>query len=87
MQSASGVDLDIDPQESFKMGYIYLEGRVEYTCYNPRIKQDTWFEIYWSVKVQRNSIMKSDTDTDKAMLSPAKLRSTGRIYHVRKSVD
>ena len=62
MQSAPNMDITLDPQESFKIGYKYLKSRVEYIFNSPKMKPDTWRVAYWSVKVQRSSIIKFGTE-------------------------
>ena len=78
MQSAPGIDFKLDAQESFKIGFEYLKNRVEYIFNSPRMKPDTWRVAYWSVKVQRSSIMKFGTDADKSRLPPASRRNKTR---------
>ena len=41
MESAPNMNITLDPQESFKIGYEYLKSRVEYIFNSPRMKPDT----------------------------------------------
>ena len=71
MESAPEMDIKLDPQESFKIGYAYLKSRVEYVFQHPIMKLDTWRVAYWSVKVQRSTIIKFGTTADKSRLPTA----------------
>ena len=76
MEAALGLDYDMVSQESFKVAYTYLKSRVGYVFTSPKMKPDTWCVVYWSVKVQRSSIMKG-TEADKARLP--KVTSHNRV--------
>ena len=87
MESAPGMDVTLDPQDSFKIGYNYLKSRIEYIFTSPRMKPDTWRVAYWSVKVQRSSIMKFGTEDDKSRLPPENKRNKTRQARNRTSSD
>ena len=87
MQSAPDMDFKLDAQESFKIGYEYLKSRVEYIFTSPRMKPDTWRVAYWSVKVQRSSIMKFGSEDDKSRLPPENKRNKTRQPKSRTSSD
>ena len=72
------MDLKLDVHESFKIGYEYLKSRVEYIFNSARMKPDTWYVAYWSVKVQRSSIMKFGTVADKARLPETNKQNKAR---------
>ena len=86
MQSEPTMDLKLDAQESFKIGYEYLKSRVEYIFNSARMKPDTWCVAYWSVKVQRSSIMKFGTVLDKARLPEANKRNKAGINIIEQIV-
>ena len=68
MESAFGMNISLDPQDSFKVVYVYLKLKVEYIFISSKMKPNTWRVAYWSVKVQRGSIMKFGTKEDKLRL-------------------
>ena len=57
MESAPGMDINLDVEESVQICYEHLKSRVEFMF-------DTWRVAYWSVKVQRSYIMKSGIESD-----------------------
>ena len=81
------MNIALDPQESFKIGLEYLKSRVEYIFNSPRMKPDTWRVAYWSVKVQRSSIIKFGTEGDIAGLPPESKRTRTRKQTTRTSSD
>ena len=87
MQAAPGMDFDMDAQESFKIGYAYLKARVEYIFTTIRMKPETWCVAYWSVKVQRSSIMKKGTEADKARLPAPTRKNAPRKQTTSTSSD
>ena len=83
MQAAPGMDFDIDAQESFKIALAYLKARVEYVFSSPKMKPETWCVAYWSVRVQRSSIMKRGTEADKARLPEPTRKNAARKQTVQ----
>ena len=78
MSGAPGMNFDLSGNDSFKIGYKYLVTRVQYIFRNKKIKPDSWRVSYWSMKVQRSSIMKNGTDEDKAQLPEESKRNRKR---------
>ena len=64
------MDITLDPQESFKIGYEYLKARIEYIFNSRKMKPDTWCVAYWSVKVQMSVIIKFGTKEQKDFYLP-----------------
>ena len=83
MESAPGMDLNLNAQESFKIGYEHLKSRVEYIFNSPKMKHDTWRVAYWCVKIQRSSILKSGTESDIAKLPAGKGKNKARQQRTR----
>ncbi len=75
MESAPGMDFSLNSQENFKIGYEHLKSIVEYVFKNPKMKHDTWRVSYWSVKIQRSSILKSRAESDIARLHVGKRKT------------
>ncbi len=78
MESAPGMDFNLNAHKIFKTGYGYLKSRAEYIFKNPKMKHDTWRVAYWSVKIQRSSILKSGTEYDIASLPADKGKNKAR---------
>jgi len=87
MKSAPGMNLDTDSHDSSKTAYTCLKSRVEYVFINPRMTADTWKVVYWSIRVQRISIMKSESGTDKARIHEQGRRNTAQKQNVRTNID
>ena len=87
MESAPGMDFNLNAQESFKIGYDHLKSRVEYIFNNRKMKHDTWRVAYWSMKIQRSSILKSGTESDIARLPAGKGRNKVRQQRTRVNDD
>ena len=87
MESAPGMDFNLNAQESFKIGYDHLKSRVEYIFNNRKMKHDTWRVAYWSMKIQRSSILKSGTESDIARLPVGKGRNKVRQQRTRVNDD
>ena len=87
MQAAPDMDFVMDAQESFKIGYAYLKARVEYIFTSIRMKPETWCVAYWSVRVQRSSIMKKGTEADKARLPAPTRKNAPRKQTISTSSD
>ena len=87
MESALGMDFNLNAQDSFKIGYDHLKSRVEYIFNNRKMKHDTWRVAYWSLKIQRSSILKSGTESDIAKLPAGKGRNKVRQQRTRVNDD
>ena len=79
MHAAPEKEFDMDAQGSFKIVFAYLNAQVKYIFSSPKMKPDTWCVVYWSIRVQRSSIMKMGTETDKA-----RIPEPTKKYTVRK---
>ena len=83
MESAPGMDFNLNSQENFKIGYEHLKSRVEYIFSNPKLKHDTWRVAYWCVKIRRSSVLKSGTRADIARLPASKGKNKARQQRTR----
>ena len=96
---APGVRFNMNPQEIYTIAYDYLKSRIEYPFMTLKMKPTTWEVSYWSMNVQRSSIMKWGTERDKALLPIAiskknncrnqhvKILSDGRAVKRRRIID
>ena len=82
MCQAPRMNFELPVDESFEIGYEYLQQQVTYIFDNPKLNADSWKVSTWSMKVQPSSIMKHGSESDKQRLSPEK-----RIIKKRKPVS
>ena len=87
MEKADGANLDDDPMESFKIGYEYLKTRVGYVFRGKRMNLETWGGTYWSLKVQRSSIMKHGVEGNKEKLTEATKWNRPQTQRTRETDD
>ena len=87
MESAPHININASPHESFKVGYDYLKSRVSYVFINPKSKPETWLVSYWSLKVQRSSIVKYGTEEDKLQLSTPTFCNKAKKQNNRMNSD
>ena len=87
MGKAPGINFNDDAHSSFKVGYEYLKEQVQYIFNSTKMKIDTWCVSYWSVKVQRSSILKNGTEEDKMKLPEAHKRNRRRRQHTKVHDD
>jgi hypothetical protein len=66
MEACPGLDM-VD-EDSFERGIAFLKSRVEYVFNQRRAKPMQWELSTWSKHVQRSSIEKNETKSDKAAL-------------------
>jgi hypothetical protein len=84
--------LDLADEDSFERGIAFLKSRVEYVFNKRRAKPMQWELSTWSKHVQRSSIEKNGTESDKAALPTGmsrsnKPRKTGTFKRKRKPSD
>ena len=87
MESAPDININASPHDSFNVGYDYLKSRVSYVFMNPKSKPETWLVSYWSLKVQRSSIVKYGTEEDKLQLSTPTFCNKAKKQKNRMSSD
>jgi hypothetical protein len=88
MEACPGLNHLAD-EDSFERGIAFLKSRVKYVFNKRRAKPMQWELITWSTHVQRSSIEKNGTESDKAALPTGtirynKPRKTGTFKRKRK---
>ena len=83
IQAAPLNNFDMDVKETFKIALGYLKARVKYVFSSPKMKPETWCVTYWSVRVQKSSIMKRGTEPDKARLPKPTRKNASRKQTVQ----
>jgi hypothetical protein len=84
--------LDLADEDSFERGIAFLKSQVKYVFNKRRAKPMQWELSTWSKHVQRPSIEKNGTESDKAALPTGtsrynKPRKTGTFKRKRKPFD